>query len=58
MSGPPLEISGNSFLFSMISGIDPNNGISLYDKEEVEEEDIDEYLNRLLKAFKINTTRF
>lgn len=42
----------------MISGIDPNNGISLYDKEEVEEEDIDEYLNRLLKAFKINTTRF
>lgn len=42
----------------MISGIDPNNGISLYDKEVVEEEDIDEYLNRLLKAFKINTTRF
>lgn len=53
-----MESSGNGFLFNMISGIDPSSGPSLYEKEEVEEEDIDEYLDRLLKAFKINTTRF
>ena len=31
---------------------------SLYAKEEVEEEDLEEYMNKLLKIFKINTTRF
>jgi hypothetical protein len=52
-----LEASGGSFLFSMIRGVE-GGAPSLYEKEEVAEEDIDEYMALLLKAFKINTTRF
>lgn len=52
-----LEATGNSFLFTMLQGCEGGNP-SLYVKEEVEEEDIDEYMDILLKAFKINTTKF
>lgn len=52
-----LEASGNSFLFSMIQNCEGGSP-SLYVKEEVEEEDIEEYMDRLLKAFRINTTKF
>ena len=53
------ELSGNSFLFAMFSGFEAAaNGPSLYVKEDVEEEDVDEYMDKLLKTFKVNTTKF
>lgn len=53
------DSSSNNFLFALISGVENgSNSPSLYLKEEVEEEDIAEYLDKLLKSFKLNTTRF
>jgi len=52
-----FEATGNSFLFTMIQGCE-GGAPSLEAKEEVEDEDIEEYMNKLLKTFKINTTRF
>lgn len=52
-----FEATGNSFLFTMIQGCEGGSP-SLEAKEEVEEEDIEEYMNKLQKVFKINTTRF
>ena len=55
---PVLEVSANSFLFAMIRGCEAAGSPSLYAKEDVEDEDIDEHMDRLLKTFKINTTKF
>lgn len=57
--GEPLTRNDNNFLFTMVrEGQEEERDVSIYDMEEVAQEDIDESIGKLEKTFRINTTKF